>query len=123
MRESCWEVEENALGREGGKAGGWEDGGGHRNELRREGGREDTHTYERTVMKVGSVLKKNGHELLRLGPGRDCRFAVVVWEGRGKGGREGEGRGMSLVSGPIDEGARNVDTFPFMHARTRFSNP
>jgi hypothetical protein len=97
--ESCWEIGTYGLGRERGKVVSrvGRKGGGGSQERRREGGREgreDTHTYERTVMKVGLVLKKNGHELVRLGPGRDCRKSVVVWEGR-KGGREGgrrEGR-------------------------------
>lgn len=36
----------------------------------------DDNTRKLTVMKFGLVLKKKGHDVLRLGPGRDLRFSV-----------------------------------------------
>jgi len=78
-----------------------------------EGGRKGRHTetHERTVKKLGYVPKKNGHWKVRLGPGRDCRFSVFVFEGRRgrEGGRRRGGR-MSLVSEAIDGPPRNVDS-------------
>jgi len=71
------------LGIEGGEGGRGREGGGHT---------RHTRIHERTVMKFGSVLKKKGHDVVRLGAGRDFRFSVFVRGEGGRGGMEGKER-------------------------------